>query len=652
MSADQAHAKTLSEQVRITRTRLLFSHIPLGTSIAVGLGCLITLLVAYLVDGVISQQAWIWLGGLVVLSSSHIYRSLRYFRSRDRSNPIWLKRVKLFILVLSTWWGGLLWTMPIQGHVDVQATLVGVLIGLAACGAFMLTVDRNSARCWLVPMLTSVALYCAVQASVLGLFGFITVTGFIGILWLETGRAHRRMDELLFLRFTNDRVTSSQAAALREAEELNQAKGQFLATMSHEMRTPLHGILGLSRLIRAELQSQQAHERMNLLEASGQHLLGVINDVLDYSRLQAGRMELSPAAVRLSDLVREVTALAAVNGLDKGLDVTMACDLPEHYFVEVDGGRLKQILYNLLGNAVKFTERGQVTMRVREIADAQTGKPQVCLEVEDTGIGIPPHELNRVFDAFHQVDGRYERKTAGSGLGLSIARELCLAMGGDLACDSEAGKGSVFRCVLPLKRVSAPAVAQAAPATVDARQASSAAPRHVQPVEAARASDPVHKDVSMDMHPDIHKDASSQAATVLLVEDNPVNAIVARTELEQMGLQVAHAENGQLALDWLAEHEADLVLMDCHMPEMNGFDATRHIRAIESQRGDVPVPIVALTASTHQEVQQACLQAGMNDCLSKPFLRGELLRIVKRHVSDRSRRARRSKLGTGLVIAT
>jgi len=632
MFADQAHVKTLSEQVRVTRTRLLFSHIPLGTTIAVGLGCLITLMVAYLVNGGISQQGWIWLGGLVVLSFSHIYRSLRYFRSRDRRNPIWLKRVKLSILVLSTWWGGLLWAMPVQGHVDVQAALVGALIGLAACGAFMLTVDRNSARCWFTPMLTSVAVYCTAQVSVLGLFGLITVTGFIGILWLETGRAHRRMDELLFLRFTNDRVTSSQAAALREAEELNLAKGQFLATMSHEMRTPLHGIMGLSRLIRAELQSQEAHERMNLLEASGQHLLGVINDVLDYSRLQAGRMELSPAVVCLPDLVREATSLAAVNGLDKGLDVTMACDLPEHYFVEVDGGRLKQILYNLLGNAVKFTERGQVTMRVRETADEQTGAPQVCLEVEDTGIGIPPHELSRVFDAFHQVDGRYERKTAGSGLGLSIARELCLAMGGDLACDSEAGKGSIFRCVLPLKRVSAPAAAPAEPNTLDACQKAGATPCQVKPLDVAMAND--------------------QAATVLLVEDNPVNAIVARTELEQMGLQVAHAENGQLALDWLAEHEADLVLMDCHMPEMNGFDATRHIRAIESQRGDMPVPIVALTASTHQEVQQACLQAGMNDCLSKPFLRGELLRIVKRHVSDRRRRARHGKATTGLVVAT
>lgn len=615
MPADQVQVKSLSEQVRIARTRLLFSHIPMGTSVAVGLAFLVTLMVGHLVDGVVSQNAWIWLGGLVTLSVAHVYRSLRYFRSRDRRNPNWLRRVKLSILALSAWWGALPWVMPVQAHVDLQAALVGAIIGLAACGAFMLTVDRNSARCWFAPMLVSVAVYCAVQGTVLGLFGLITVTGFNVVLWLETGRAHRRIDELLFLRFSNDRLTSSQAAALREAEELSQAKGQFLATMSHEMRTPLHGILGLSRLIRSELHSQQGHERLNLLEASGQHLLGVINDVLDYSRLQAGRMELSPSVVCLPDLVREVTSLAAVNGLDKGLDVSMACALPQDYFVQVDGGRLKQVLYNLLGNAVKFTERGQVTMRVVEQVDPASGQLQVKLEVEDTGIGIPPHELSRVFEAFHQVDGRYERRTAGSGLGLSIARELCLVMGGDLTCDSKVGKGSVFSCVLPLTRMPAPEVARA--------------PASGKGAEALQAS----------------------CLTVLLVEDNPVNAIVARTELEQMGLQVAHAENGQLALDWLAEHEADLVLMDCHMPEMNGFDATRHIRAIETQRGDVPVPIVALTASTQQEVQQACLQAGMDDCLSKPFLRGDLLRVVKRYVSDRGRSQRRRVSGR-LVVAS
>ena len=650
---------------------MIFTHIPLGTSIAVGLACFITMLIAYLRPGAMETQAWVWLGVLSLCSAMHVYHSYLYYGSKQRHHPSWFKRNKLSILSLSACWSMMLWVMPLEGHVELQAALVGSIIGLAACGAFMLTVDQVSARCWLVPMLSSAAIYCAFQFSVLGLFGFVTVLGFIGALWLETGRAHRRMSELLFLRFNNDRITAAQAAALREAEELSQAKVQFLATMSHEMRTPLHGILGLSRLIRSELESQQAHERMNLLEAAGQHLLGVINDVLDYSRLQAGRIELSPSVLNLPELAREVTSLAAVNGLDKGLDVLLESSLPANYFVAVDGGRLKQVLHNLLGNAVKFTEQGSVVLKLRESPDALG----VYLEVVDTGIGIPAHELRRVFDAFHQVDGRYERKASGSGLGLSIARELCLAMGGELSCDSEVGKGSTFRCLLPLKRVPEPAstaVSTPTSAIVAARALVGAASREAKTQQAASASssqDFVHAVLQGVFHADADfgsattsstapplpaqpaAEPADNTATVLLVEDNPVNAIVARTELEQMGLQVAHAENGQVALDWLAEHEADLVLMDCHMPEMNGFDAARHIRAIESQHGRAPVPIVAITASTQHEVQQECLQAGMDDCLAKPFLRSDLLRVVKRYVRQQRRRTARRTLKVSAALS-
>ncbi|WP_290643645.1 ATP-binding protein, partial [Aquabacterium sp.] len=418
----------------------------MGTTIAAGLGALIAIMVDYMVDQSLGRQGWGWLTGLLVLASIHISRSILYFRAKDRDHPRWMRNIKFSIAGLSIWWGAMLWMLPIRSHIELQATLIGTLSGLAACGAFMLTVDRTAARLWLAPMLASVALYCTTLSSVLGLFGAISVTGFLGVLWLETGRADRRVGELLFLRFTNDRITASQAVALREAEELSQAKGQFLATMSHEMRTPLHGILGLSRLIRGELRSQEAHERMNLLESAGQHLLGVINDVLDYSRLQAGRIELSPAPVNLPDLAREVTSLAAVNGTEKGLDVVLDSTLPADYMVHADGGRLKQILLNLLGNAVKFTEQGQVIMRLRELAHEDGMPSRISLAVSDTGIGIPEDELARVFDAFHQVDGRYERKAAGSGLGLSIARELCVAMGGELSCDSKPGQGSTFEC--------------------------------------------------------------------------------------------------------------------------------------------------------------------------------------------------------------
>lgn len=622
MHPEHAQADQLSEQVQAARTRMLYSHIPMATSIGTSLGLTIALMVAYLVPAQMGRLGWGWVICFSLAAAAHLRQSLLFFRSRDRARRSWLIGVQLTTFVLSAMWGTMLWALPISTHVEMQAALVGSVTGLAACGAFMFSGDRDSARLWLVPMLLMTIIYCAAQRSVLGLFGCLTLSGFLIVLWIETGRAHRRIGELLYLRFINDRITSSQAVALREAEALSQAKGLFLATMSHEMRTPLHGILGLSRLIRGELQTQEAHERMNLLEGAGEHLLGVINDVLDYSRLQAGRLELSRNTVNLSELAREVTALAAVNGLDKGLDVTQASSLPADCFVEADGVRLKQILHNLLGNAVKFTERGRVTLRLSPLKQGDAGETTgVCFEVQDTGIGIPPHELGRVFDAFHQVDGGYERRTPGSGLGLSIAREICLAMGGELSCESEQGRGSLFRLTLPLRPL----------------------PPSSQPMEV-----PLRASMATGMaRPAV---AEAEKATVLLVEDNLVNAIVARTELEQMGLHVALAENGQLALDWLAEHRADLVLMDCHMPEMNGFDAARHIRAIESQRGEPPVPIVALTASTQQEVQQACLQAGMNECLSKPFLRGDLLKVVRRHVKGAARQALKPQAAVDLVI--
>jgi signal transduction histidine kinase/ActR/RegA family two-component response regulator len=462
----------------------------------------------------------------------------------------------------------------------------------------------------MAPIFGSLAIYCVCLNSAYGWFGVVSIFGFMWLLWGEVGRSHRRVEELLRLRYESDRIASARAQALLEAEQLSQAKGRFLATMSHEMRTPLHGILGLSRLLRDELVSQEAHQRMNLLQGAGQHLLSVINDVLDFSRLQAGALELHLREVSLHELVQEVAALAQVNAQDKGVQVVLQSDLPPLFKVAVDVDRLKQVLHNLLGNAVKFTEQGQITVRLRrEAGDSSTSA--LVFEVQDTGIGIPPEELGRVFDAFHQVDGSFERGHAGSGLGLSIAHEICVAMQGSLTCDSQMGVGSTFRCVLPLRTVGAPQEAAKPPATTG--------------TSAARLPETTLPRPVLDSR-------SALQGTVLLVEDNPVNALVAQVELEQLGLQVALAENGCEALAWLAEHEADLVLMDCHMPEMNGFEATRRIRETESRRGSAAVPIIALTASARLEDHRHCLSAGMSDYLAKPFAHADLLRVVRRHL--------------------
>lgn len=480
--------------------------------------------------------------------------------------------------------------MPLPDHYELRATLIGSVIGVAACGAFLFTADRLFARVCFLPILTSMGVFCASLMDARGMFGLASVLGFMGIFWISANRSHRRMGELLRLRFESEHLAKLRAAALEEANALAKTKDMFLATMSHEMRTPLHGILGLSRMLREDVGSFAAQQRLDLLQSAGTHLLGIINDVLDFSRLRAGRLVLRPGPVDVHALAEEVTALAHANV--RGKPVKVSCDirLPPSYWIDTDGHRLRQVLHNLMGNAVKFTQHGHVNLRVRR---EKTGaKDSLCFEVQDTGVGIPEEEIKRIFEPFHQVDGKYERRVTGTGLGLSISTQICQVMGGTLECKSQLGNGSTFRCMLPVQ-------------TIDA---------------------PTQNDAMESVWTQVN------AIHVLLVEDNPVNTLVAKAELERMGIQVTTLENGRQAVEWLLLHPVDMVLMDCHMPEMSGFEATRRIREREAKLNLPRVPIVALTASTNQTDQELSMSCGMDDFVSKPFSSSELQQIMKKHL--------------------
>jgi CheY-like chemotaxis protein len=256
------------------------------------------------------------------------------------------------------------------------------------------------------------------------------------------------------------------------------------------------------------------------------------------------------------------------------------------------------VLHNLLGNAVKFTDQGRVCVRVSRVA----GHDAVTLAVDDSGIGIPAHELPFIFQAFHQVENAMERRHGGTGLGLTISQKLCRAMGGDLRCTSAPGRGSVFVATLSL-----PLAARAH------RAASLARCEDQDPAAAAARSD-------------------GRRGLVLLVEDNPINALVADAALKQFGLAVMLAEDGDGALAWLQDHQPDLILMDCQMPGMDGFETTRHVRALEQKQTRQRVPIVALTANVLPEERQRCLDAGMDDHLPKPFHRDALANLLTQHL--------------------
>lgn len=613
-SGDCAHAASAAHlEARIThaRIRMLYGHMPVTAWTLCGFTLVIGGLIHFTLPTPPTLPTQAWLLVALVLAVTRALHAQAYFRSGDRRAPFWQHSYHWLTLVFSLCWSALPWALPVRDDQQMATAVIGVMIGMAATGAAQISSDRGNVRAWTVPILLSSALYCANTGGPLGWFGFISIMGFLVILWLEADRAHRRISEMLRLRFESEELAHARAQALKEAESLSAAKGRFLATMSHEMRTPLHGILGLSRMLQARMRQPDDLSQIGLLHNAGEHLLGVINDVLDFSRLKDHGVRLSPRPVLINELARHVCELSQVTAQDKGLVVMLRSSLPDDLWLLLDPARLRQVLTNLVGNAVKFTAQGHVIVRVGlepgEAAASATGDCRVLFEVQDTGRGIPEAHIDKVFDAFHQVDARDGDLVGGTGLGLSISQQICVAMGGQLRCESRVGIGTTFSFTLTLPRTARPSPDAPGAAGSDSTQ-------------------------------DAFADEASAlrlSGRVLVVEDNLVNALVARATLERLGLEVVVAENGLRALEWLTDHEADLVLMDFHMPEMGGIEATRRIRELEAQQGWAPMPIVAMSAGDAMDDHRHCLEVGMNDHISKPFVPRDMNRVLRRHLQDR-----------------
>ncbi|MBD2767888.1 response regulator [Hymenobacter sp. BT664] len=381
-----------------------------------------------------------------------------------------------------------------------------------------------------------------------------------------------------------DRVLAEQEMkhAQKVAETAAQARTTFLANMSHEIRTPLNGVLGMAALLAKTKLNAEQHEQVAIIHSSGQHLLAVINDVLDVAKITSGKLELEQVAFNLRDSVQQAVAPLAQQARERGLDFRTEIPFINCPWVLSDPFRLNQILLNLLSNAIKFTHYGQVTLTGRVLAETADS---LTLEfrVSDTGIGIPANKLQYIFESFTQAYADTTRQFGGTGLGLNISRALVEQFGGCLTVDSMPGRGSSFAFSLELPKTEAPVSTPAALPQAEALA----------------------------------------GMRVLLVEDNNINRLVARQMVQSWGGTVDEAPDGLRALELFEQNRYDVILMDIQLPGMNGIEITRHIRQhADTERAGVA--ILALTANAYPSDTQQYLAVGMNDCLAKPFDEADL----------------------------
>lgn len=573
--------------------RLLYRNAPTGLAVNVVLALLMSWV---LWDLVPHDIVIVWLAALLLVITVRGLHLHHYFQVRpsNMEMPRWGRHFFLLSSASGLAWGlWAAWLAPLTS-LETQVFLSFAVGGLAAGAAAVLGSRIQVYLPYLISILAPLTIWFLT-------FGKQPQLG-MGLMLLLYGFA-MAVTALIYHGVVARSIALDLqlAAEKNKAEAANKAKSEFLATMSHEIRTPMHGVLGMVELLRREELNGKQTQYLDTIQRSGAVLLRVIDDVLDFSRIESGKLDIEETRFNLADAVANIHQLFSESIRIKGLHFLIDTDEDMNPIRRGDPDRVSQILINLIGNALKFTDHGSIGLTTKQEVES---KDVIIFAVSDTGIGIPEEIRSLMFQPFQQADGSTTRKYGGSGLGLAISQRLAKLMHGDIEVDSTPGSGSCFRVRLLLPAVTNDSLTSATPV-------------------------PIKEIVD---HP-----ASLEGARILVAEDDPVNQFLAEQVLVNFGCYVDIAENGEQALAKVKGADFDLVLMDCQMPVMDGLESTSRIRSYQASRNTrKKLPIIALTADVSPGQREVCVQAGMNDLVHKPFMPNELEIVLIRYLSKRT----------------